>query len=127
MLALIRCHRKNDGLGSFECGFVVNIHILQSLVHTREHTCKVLDVTHLLNLLNLVVEILEGELVLGKFLLQLACLFLVKLLLSLLYEGDHVTHSENTVCDTLRVELVDSLHLLARADKFDWFADHSAD
>ena len=117
MLPLIRSHRQNHGLGGLESLFVVNIHILERLVHTGQHPGNVLDVTHLLELLNLIIEILKGELVLGEFLLEFTCLLLIELLLGLLHEGNHVTHSENTVCHTLRVEGIQSLHLLTRADE----------
>ena len=68
MLPLIRSHRQNHGLSGLESLFIVNIHILERLVHTWQHPGNVLDVTHLLNLLNLIIEILKGELVLGEFL-----------------------------------------------------------
>ena len=99
MLPFIRSHGEDDGLYALE-GVVVHVHILESLAHSRNHGCEVLDVTHLLDLLDLVIEIPKGELVLGQLLLELSCLLFVELLLSLLHERNDVTQAENTVGDT---------------------------
>ena len=57
-----------------------------------------------------------------EFLLQLAGFLLVIRLLGLLHEGNHVAHAEYAVCDTLRMEDVEGLHLLACGNEFDRLA-----
>ena len=123
MLLLKRSHREDNSLHALE-GIIIYIHILKSLTHTRNHRGKVLNVTHLLNLLNLVVEILKRELVLSQLLMQLLGLLLVKLLLSLLHKGNNVTHTQNSVCNTLRVEEIQRLHLLTGAHKLNRLVNH---
>ena len=78
--AFERSHRLDDSLNALE-GIVVDVHILNSLAHTRNHRSQVLQVTHLLDLGNLRHEIVEVKLVFRNFLLQAARLFLVILLL----------------------------------------------
>ena len=82
---------------------------------------------HLLDLLYLLVEVPEVELVLGQFLGQLTGFLLVVLLLGLLDQGDHVAHAEDTVGDTVGMEDIEGLHLLAGADKLDRLVDHGLD
>ena len=97
------------------------------MAHTGYHGCEVLDVAHLLDLLYLLVEVPEVELVLGQFLSQLAGLLLVVLFLGLLDQGDHVAHAEYTVGDTVGMEDIEGLHLLAGADELDRLVDHGLD
>ena len=78
-------------------------------------------------MLYLSIEVVEVELILANLLLQFLCLLKVELLLSTLYQRNHVTHTENTVGHTGRMEHVDSLHLLASTDKLDRLGYHSAD
>ncbi len=126
MLPLLRGHRHDDGLDALE-RIIVDVHVLDGLAHARYHGSQVLDVAHLLDLLDLVVEVHESELVLGKLLLQLAGLLLIILLLGLLHEGYHIAHAEDSVGDTVRVEDIEGLRLLARAHELDRLADHSLD
>ena len=69
----------------------------------------------------------EIELVLGQFLGQLAGLLLVVLFLSLLHQGYHVTHTENTVSDTAGMEDIQCLHLLAGTYELYRLVDHGLD
>ena len=72
-------------------------------------------------------EIVEVELVLGDFLLQAACFFLVVLFLSLFHERHDVSHAQDTVGHTRRMELVDGFHFLSRADEFDGLVHYRTD
>ena len=93
-----------------EVGFLE--HISQHLAHSRNHRGDILEVAELLDLLNLREEIVEIELV-GQYLFgETACLLLVILLLCALNERDNITHSENSVCHTLWMEHLKSIHLL---------------
>ena len=56
MLTLLWSHGHDDGLDALERA-VVDIHIFDGLAHTRNHGREVLDVNHLLNLLDLIIEI----------------------------------------------------------------------
>ena len=85
VLFFVMGHGLDDGLGGLEC-IVRDVHILEGLVHPREHAHDVLHVAHLLDLLELVVEIVECELVLGDLLFERPGLLLVELLLGLLHE-----------------------------------------
>ena len=126
MLPFIGGHGEDDGLGALE-GVIRDIHILEGLSHARQHAGQVLDIAHLLHLLDLLVEVPEGELVFGQFLLELAGLFLVKLLLGLFYQGNHVSHAQDTVCNALRVEHIQGLQLFSGAHELDGLAHHGLD
>ena len=105
-------------------GIVFDVDILQDLAHSGDHPGELLKVTHLLDLLNLLEEVVEVELILGQFLLQLPCLFFVVLLLGPFHEGDDVTHSEDTVGKPTGIESVDGIHLLTHPHKLDRFVDY---
>ena len=126
MLALVGGHGEDDGLGALE-GVVGDVHILDGLAHAGNHGGEVLDVAHLLHLLDLVVEIPQGELVLGQLFLELAGLFLIKLLLGLFYQGDHVSHAQDAVCDALGVEHIQRFQLFAGGNELDGFSHYGLD
>jgi len=69
-------------------------------------------------------EVIEVELVLCNLFLQLACLSLVVLLLSLLHQADDVAHAQNPVSHPFRIEDVNCIHLLACADELDRLVHH---
>ena len=77
--------------------------------------------------MNLAQEIIKVELILGNLLLKTLCLFLVILLLRTLYQRHDITHAENTVCHTCRMELVDSIQLFAGTHKLDRLVYHGTD
>ena len=126
MLTLLWSHRVDDGLNILE-RFVADFHVLDSFSYARNHGCKILDVTHLLDLLDLTKEVIEIKLIFLDFLFQAFCLFHVKLLLGALYEGDNVTHAEDSVSHTFRMEYVECFHLLACTDEFDRFRNNGTD
>ena len=126
MFPLVWGHRKYHGLHALE-SVVINIHVLDGLAHARYHRSQILDVAHLLDLLDLIVEIHQGEIVLGKFLLEFPGLSLVKLLLGFLDEADHVSHTEYTVGDTCRMEDIQRLHLLSGGHELDRLAHDGLD
>ena len=63
MGSLAGSHAEDNGFDVLE-GIIVDVHILDGFAHTRNHACQVLEVAHLLDLLNLLVEVVEVELVL---------------------------------------------------------------
>ena len=126
MLALVGGHGEDDRLDALE-GVVGDVDVLDGLADSRDHRGEVLDVAHLLDLLDLLVEVPEGEFVLGELLLELAGLLLVELLLRLLHEGDDIAHAEDAVGDAVRVEDVERLHLFAGGDELDGLADDGLD
>ena len=69
--------------------------------------------------MNLAQKVIEVELVFGNLFLKALCLFLVILLLRTFYQRHDITHTENTVCHTCRMELVDSIQLFAGTHKLD--------
>ena len=75
----------NDGFNALE-SVVVNINIFDGLSYTRDHRCKLFEVTHLLDLSYLAKEIIEVELILGNFLLQTFCFFFIVLFLCTFYQ-----------------------------------------
>ena len=103
----------DDGLYALEC-ILWDIYVADSLAHARNHRCQILDVTHLLNLLDLVVEIVEVELVLSDLLLQFLSLFQVELLLCALYED--TTSPMPRIRSAIRagMEHVNGVHLSRR-------------
>ena len=125
MTAFLRRHRQYDGFDTLE-GVIVDVDVFQRLADAGNHRGKILDVTHLLDLLDLGVEVVEVELVLTDFLLQPAGFLLVVLLLSALHEADDVAHTEDTVGHTRGVEGVYGFHLLARAYKLYRLVDNGA-
>ena len=126
MLALGGRHRRDDRLGLLE-DVVRNVDVLEHLAHARDHRGEVLQVAHLLDLLNLGDEVVEVELVLDELLLQPARLLLVELLLRPLHERHDVAHAEDAVGHALRVEDLQRIHLLAAGDKLQRFVHHRAD
>ncbi len=71
---------------------VVDVDRLELLADARDHAQEVFQRPHVLDLLELVVEVLEVELLAAELALQLFGLLLVELLLGLLDERDHVAH-----------------------------------
>ena len=99
MLAFLRGHGVDDGLDALE-GVVVNVDVLDGFAYTGNHAGQLLEVTHLLDLLNLTHEVVEVKLVLLNLLLQALSFLFVVLLLSTFYERDDITHAEDTVGHT---------------------------
>ena len=78
-------------------------------------------------MVNLVEEVIKVKLILLDFLLETLGFFFVILLLSSLNQADHVTHTEDTVSHTLRIEDINSLHLLTGTDELDRLVDNRTD
>ena len=125
VLALLRGHRLDNGFDTLE-GVVVDVNVLESLAHAGNHGGEFLEVAHFLDLLNLAEEIVEVELVLLDFALQLLGFLLVVLGLCALHEADDIAHTKDAVGHSLGVEHVEGFHFLACADKFDGFVHHGA-
>ena len=82
---------------------------------------------HLAHLLELVEEVLEGELGAAELGLHLRRLLLVEGLLGLLDEAEHVAHAEDAAGHAVGVEDVEVVELLAGADELDGLAGDGAD
>ena len=126
MRTLLWCHRIDDGFNTFE-RIIIDVDVLNSLAHTRNHRSQVFQITHLLDLGNLTHEIVEIKLVLLYFFLQTLCFFFIVLLLCFLYQRNDVTHAKDTVCHTLGMELVDSFQLLTSTYKLNRLVHHRTD
>src|SRR5690606_32794470 len=85
-------HGINNGFNRFEC-IIIDLNILDRFTYSRNHSHQILHVTHFLDLLDLGFEVVEIKFIFTDFLLKFRCLFLVKLLLSTLYQGNHITHT----------------------------------
>ena len=126
MLFFVWSHGLDDGLRRLE-RVVWNINVFQCLVHTGKHTCEILHVTHFLNLLELVIEIVNSKLVTCNLLMQFPSLFLIELLLCLLYQRYHISHTQDTVRHTGGIKNVESFHLFTGAHEFDGLAGNCLD
>ena len=67
--SLLGRHRVDDSFDALE-GIILDIDILECLPDTRDHRSKILDVTHLLDLLDLGEEVIEVKLILSDTLLE---------------------------------------------------------
>ena len=124
--AFSRGHRVDDALDAREL-LVFDLDVLQLLRHAGHHGEQLVERTHLLDLLHLLEEVIEGELPLehlcGR---RLGLVFLVDLL-GLLDEGEHVAHTENAVREAVRVEQLEIGELLARRGERYGLADDLLD
>ena len=119
-------HRVNHRLDGLE-RIVAHFDTFEGFVHAGNHTHQVLHRTHLLYLRKLTEEVVEVELVMGNAFADTACLRLVVLFLRALHKADHVTHSEDSVRHTSRMEHIERFHLLARTDELNRLIDHRTD
>ena len=87
-----------------------------------EHGGDLAQITHFLQLFQLIQIIRKGQAVFPQLLLQLFGLLLVILLLRLLNEGKHIAHTQNTGGHTLRVKQLDHVQLFAGAHELDGLA-----
>ena len=83
--------------------------------------------THLLQLLHLLEEVVEGELAVQQLLGGRLGLILLERLLGLLDEGEHVAHAQDAAGHAVGVELLELAELLAGGREGDRAADHFLD
>ena len=98
---------------------IIEIHITELSAHTGHHFEHVLNPAHFFYGLHLFKKIIEAERPLCHFLLELFRLFDFELLLRFFYEGDNITHAEDSACHSVRVEFFDFVKLFADADELD--------
>ena len=91
-------------------------------VHARQHAEHILHRAHVLHLLQLVVEIGQRQLAGHHLFGGLSRLLLIKGLLRLLDQREHVAHAEDAGSHAVRVEGFDVAQLFARADELDRLA-----
>src|SRR5438093_12906768 len=96
LAAFVPCHRPDDRLGPFELAAVDRVlGVLRDAAHARDHRHELPDRAHLLDLLQLLEEVLEGELGLAQLLLELLRLRRVDGLLGALDERQDVAHAQD--------------------------------
>src|SRR3954449_7340946 len=125
--ALLRRHRQDDRLDAVDLA-LVDLHLRQLLTgQAGQHAEDRLQRAHLAQRLELLEEVLEGELVAAQLALELARLVLLELLLGLLDERHDVAHAEDPLRHPLRVEALELVELLAHAGEQDRLAGDGLD
>src|SRR5436309_1026217 len=125
--ALLARHRVDDRLDALELVFRAReVGALEELLHPGDHADQVSDRAHLLDGAELVAEVFEVELVPPELLGDVLGGRPVVGLLGALDERQHVAHAEDARGDALRVERLEGLELLPRADEHDRLARHGA-
>ena len=114
--ALLFRHRLDDCLLAFHSA-EVNLALVDFSRKSRNHLHEGGNRAHLPDSLELVEHIVEGEFAAGHLLFEALRLLDVDSLLRFFDKRDDVAHSENPACDSLRMERLEILSLLARADK----------
>src|SRR3954464_3551624 len=99
--ALLRRHRQDDRLDAVDLP-LVDLHLRQLLAREPgQHAEDRLQRPHLAQRLELLEEVVEGELVAAQLALELAGLVFLELLLRLLDERHHVAHAEERLGNSL--------------------------
>ncbi|MDT4851767.1 hypothetical protein FQZ97_859640 [compost metagenome] len=62
-------------------------------------------------------KIVKVEFICTDFLFNFFSLLFVKLVLRFFYQGDDITHTQDTLCHTLRIEYIQGIQLLTHAHK----------
>ena len=118
--ALGRGHRPDDRLGPLEVAAVDGgLCFPGHVAHARDHRHDLADRPHLLDLLELVEHVLEGEARLAELLLHLLGLVDVEGLLRPFDERQDVAHPEDPAGQAVRVERLEGIGLLAGAEELD--------
>ena len=95
VLPLLGGHGEDDGLGVGHLLFVDGGALELAAQLTGHHACQLAQISHVPQLLELVVVVLEGEAVLAQLFLQLDGLLLVKGGLGLFNKGEHIAHAQD--------------------------------
>src|SRR3954463_7916238 len=120
--ALLRRHRQDDRLDAVDLA-LVDLHLRQLLAREPgQHAEDRLQRPHLAQRLELLEEVLEGELVAAQLALELERLVLLELLLGLLDQRHDVAHPEDPLRHPLRVEALELVELLPHAGEQDRLA-----
>jgi hypothetical protein len=104
-------HRADDRLDRLQL-VVADLGALQLLRHAGHHADEVAERAHLLQLLHLLEEVVEGELALQQRLAAASASF-SKACSALLDEGEHVAHAEDAAGHAVGVEELELVELLA--------------
>ncbi|CAE6947305.1 conserved protein of unknown function [Ectopseudomonas oleovorans] len=125
--SLGRRHRVDDRLHLLELllGRALGVAHLRQVdaADGRQLVHQAAKAAHVLHLLQLVAKVFEIEaLALLQLLGELLGLLAVEGLLGLLDEAEHVAHAEDARGDTIRVERLERITLLAHTDELDRFA-----
>ncbi|CAN4031461.1 Stage 0 sporulation A-like protein, partial [Dysosmobacter welbionis] len=122
ILPLQRGHGEDDGLRVGQ-GLVIDGgtgHLAAQ--STGHHAGDLAQVTHIPQLLELFVVILQRQAVFPELFLQLGGLIFVVGLLGLFDEGQHIAHTQNAGCHPVRMEGLDHIQLLAGTHELDGLA-----
>ena len=101
---------------------VVNVHILQLLIHTGQLGDDGLQRTHLFYLTELLQKIVVIELILQNLLGCRLGFFFVQFALGIFNEGQHVAHAQNTACHSVRMEYFQVVQFFAHTHKLNGLA-----
>ena len=96
-------------------------------VDPRQHPQHFLHGAHVFHLLELLVKVGQRQLACPHFAFQVDRLLLVKVLLRLFNQRQHVAHPKDARSHTVGVEGFDIVKLFAGADIFDRLAGHGLD
>src|SRR3954452_12107750 len=120
--ALLGRHRQDDRLDAVDLA-LVDLHLRQLLAREPgQHAEDRLERPHLAQRLELLEDVVEGELVAAQLALELERLVLLELLLGLLDERHDIAHAEDPLRHPLRVEALELVELLAHAREQDRLA-----
>src|SRR3712207_809223 len=123
---LLRSHTLDNSFNAFE-SIIVYLHVLYGFSYSRYHSCQIFQITHLLDLLNLIQEVIKIKFILLNLLLKTTSFFLIKLFLGTFHQRNDVTHSQDSVSHTFRMEYIYGLELLTRTYKLNRFGYDRSD
>ena len=93
----------------------------------RQHAHQLLERAHLADLLQLIAEILEGEIVFAELAFELAGFLFVDVLFGFFDQAEDVAHAENARDDAVGIERLERVVFFADADEFHRRAGNFAD
>src|SRR5438034_2541569 len=120
-------HRRDDRVGPVEVLLLAREVAGPALHHfaePRDHAEDLVERTHLPHLLELLAEVLQREAVLAELPHHVLGRLLVDGRLRLLHEREDITHAEDARGETVGVERLERVRLLAYTDESDWAARH---
>ncbi len=128
IVAFAKCHRIDDRHDAINF-VLVNLDVLELFqdANLGHHTQERFQRTQLTNLLELIAEVLEGEIVLDELSLHLHGLLLVDGFFGLLDEAEDVAHAEDPVGRAVGIERFQRVELLAHAHEFKGLTGDVAD
>ena len=123
IFTFFRSHRRHDSTFASNL-FFIHLHILKGRIvgHTRNHLEQIFHWAHILYLIQLIDEIVEIKGVFPHLFSHFKGFLLIVFLGSFLNQSQHISHTENTACHTVRVEGFNVGNLFTSTSEFDWFS-----